>query len=585
MTIPGPTTGRVRFICTIGPRLLDPARLQELAAAGMDIARVNGSHGTLEDVRSMVGFLKTHLPRGIPILLDLPGNKVRTDNLQAPVSLAAGQRFELRPENLTFRSLHARVKAGDRISASDGAIQLEVEAVRDGVIHTVVLAGGVLANRKGLNIRGIHDSMPFDFERDTALLNLAIEDGVDYVGLSFVRSSEHVRRIKSQLVGTPVRVVSKVETIEAVQALDRILAESDTIMVDRGDLEADVGRENVPLVTKRVVCRAREVGVPVIVASQFLTTMMERPLPVMAEVSDIANAVLDGASILMLSEETAVGAHPAACVATMREIARAAERQLASEYTAVILAAGPSTGFGSLTTNKHKCMLDVGGTTIIEHQLRNLRAAGIGDERIRVLTGHNHRQLEAYLRGEGFQGRFVHNPWFATTNILTSLWLARETGNLLLLYGDIIFAKELLIDLLAAPGAAALVVDEGSTLDPESEKVRIGNGRLVAASKELDPASANGEFIGLARFDRTVAPLLFAEMEAVVKEGRIGEFLTVAFERIAARGVDILPVWTQGRPWNDNDGLSDLDRSRDLVYPAILAASRAAGPSPSGAAT
>ncbi len=563
---------RLRFICTIGPKLLNREALHELHEHGMGIARVNGSHGSIEDVRKMIEFLRANLPSGVPILLDLPGNKVRTEGITTPIDLVAGQAFDLKPENLTFRSLGARLKAGYRISAADGAIQLEVTGIENGVIQTKVIVGGKLANRKGLNIRGIHDSMPFDFERDTALLNLAIETSVDFIGLSFVRSSEHVRRIKAQLVGTPVRIVAKVETIEAVQKLDRILADSDTIMIDRGDLEADVGRENVPLITKRVIRRAKQLGVPVIVASQFLTTMLDRPLPVMAEVSDITNAVLDGADILMLSEETAIGTYPNQCVATMRHIAQNVERHLRTEYSAVILAAGPSTGFGSLTTNKHKSMLDVGGMTIIQHQLGNLRSIGITDDRITVVTGHNHRQLETYLRGEGFQGRFVFNPWYATTNILTSLWLAREPGNLVVLYGDIVFDRGILADLMTTGGGVALAIDEHSQLDPEAEKVTIESERIVRASKEIEPSRAQGEFIGLARFDAASTVLLSEEMESIVKEGRTMEFLTVALERLAARGVRLAPTYTHGRPWNDNDCLADLNRSRDVAFPSILAA-------------
>src|SRR5262249_7436866 len=153
-----------------------------------------------------------------------------------------------------------------------------------------------------------------------------------------------------------------------LEHLDHILAEADLIMLDRGDLEADIGREHVPLAQKQVVRRAQARGVPVVIASQFLTSMMTKPLPFMAEVSDVANAILDGASILMLSEETAVGDHPFDCIATLKTVAGAIDRHTAGEHEAVIMAAGASTGFGSLTANRHKCMLDVGGTTIIEHQ-------------------------------------------------------------------------------------------------------------------------------------------------------------------------------------------------------------------------
>ena len=443
---------------------------------------------------------------------------------------------------------------------------------------TRVAVGGTLLDRKGLNIRGIHASIPFDFERDISLINIAIEQRIDYVGLSFVRAPEQVRRIKSQLVGTNIKVVAKVETAEAIEQLATILRDADLIMIDRGDLEAEIGRENVPLAQKSVIKKAREAHVPVIVASQFMASMLDKPVPFMAEVSDVANAVLDRADILMLSEETAIGKHPVECIGTMKRIAQTVERVLDHEFGAVILAAGPSTGFGSLTTNKHKCMLDVGGTTIVCHQLENLRACGIRDDRITVVTGHNHAQIEHYLRGEGFGGSFVYNPWFATTNMLVSLWLARPDQNLVVLYGDIIFDPGILADVLATPDDAVLAVDADSEMTPEDEKVIVRDGRIVAASKELDPRECAGEFIGLAKFGRRAARRLFTEMENVVKAGNLMAFLTVAFEQLAAHGLPLVPCPTEKRPWADNDGLADLDHSREKIYPAILARRKAPAP-------
>ena len=306
----------------------------------MNIARVNGAHGSLDDVKNMIVHLRRDLPRGVEILLDLPGNKICTDNIPEPIPLTAGQEFVLRPDNLTYRPLYRSLKKGDMISAADGTIRLEVTAVEGEDVKTVVIVGGKLGNRKGVDVRGIHANIPFDFERDIALLGIAIETKVDSLGISFVRKVEHVRRIRAELVGTGIKTLAKIETSEAIEHLQEILAEADLIMIDRGDLEADIGRENVPLTQKQVLRRAQTAGVPVVIASQFLTSMMTKPLPFMAEVSDIANAVLDGASMLMLSEETAVGDYPFDCIATMKTVADAIERRIAGEHEAVILAAG-----------------------------------------------------------------------------------------------------------------------------------------------------------------------------------------------------------------------------------------------------
>jgi pyruvate kinase/choline kinase len=562
------------FIGTIGPKVANPKTLHALSAAGMKIARINGSHGSLDDVRHLIRTVRSHLGQATSILLDLPGNKIRTNNLSTPVALRAGETFVLKPENLTFRALHSKLGPGDRISAADGAIQLVVTGIKDTDIVTEVLVGGELANRKGINIRGIHGTIPFDFERDIALIDIAIEESVDLLGLSFVRSSEQVRRIKAQLIATGIRVVAKIETAEAVQDLDLVLAEAHMIMVDRGDLEADVGRENVPLITRRILKRANEVGIPAIVASQFLCSMLDKALPFMAEVSDISHTVLDGADILMLSEETAIGQYPELAMATLVRTAKAARSSMSNDYQALILAAGDSKGFGGLTTNKHKCMLDVGGTTIIQHQLDNLRRAGIEDDRVLVVTGHNHRQVEAYLRGEGFRGSFVYNPWYTSTNILTSIWMARPAGPTILLYGDIIFEPSILTDLLACKGDVVLAVDEASPKTPEDEKISIRDGLIYRGSKDLDPSDADGEFIGLAKLTAKGTQLLMTEMESVVRSGHLMEFLTVTFETLHRKGLSIRPCYLSGRAWNDNDTLTDLERSRDDVYAKILKAAK-----------
>lgn len=561
---------KTRFICTIGPKTLGKEWLVNLHAAGMNIARVNGAHGSLEDVARMIDCLQSDLPDGVEILLDLPGNKVRTDNFDEPVELVAGDPFVLKPENLTYRPLYKSLKGGELISAADGAIQLEVTKVDGEDIHTTVRVGGPLATRKGINIRGIHGEIPFDFERDISLLNIAIEKKIDKVGLSFVRQVEQVRRTKAQVSGTGIKVVAKVETAEAVQYLDQILADADLIMIDRGDLEAEIGKENVPLEQKAIISRASELGVDVIVASQFLTSMLDKPLPFMAEVSDVANAVLDGADILMLSEETAIGEYPVECIAMMKLVARTVEDARRREIEAVVLSAGPSTGFGSLTTNKHKCMLDVGGSTIIAHQLENLLLAGISSENVSVVTGSNYRQIEHYLTAEGYRGSFVHNPWFQTTNMATSLWLAKkDNSNLVIVYGDIVFEQSILEDLLATEGDIVCVVDQRNDLDAEDEKVILSDDRIVRASKELDLDEAHGEFIGLVRLSRRGAKKLFAELDRLVHDGDMMAFFSDVLSRLADSGIAIETCYTNGRAWSDNDTLADLGVTRESVYPRI----------------
>ncbi len=562
---------KTRFICTIGPKTASKTWLTKLHASGMNIARVNGAHGSLDDVNKMIAQLKKDLPKGVEILLDLPGNKIRTDNIAEPIMLSKGAEFVIKPDNLTYRPLYKSLKIGDQISAADGSIKLEVTAIKGEDIHTVVHVGGPLATRKGINIRGIHGEIPFDFERDIDLLNIAIDAEIDYVGLSFVRSVEQVRRIQSQLVGTSIKVIAKVETAEAVVQVDKILADAAMIMIDRGDLEAEIGKEHVPLTQKMVLKRAAEVDVPVIIASQFLTSMLDKPLPFMAEVSDIANAVLDGANILMLSEETAIGEYPEECIATMSRVASAVEDALARDFEAVILAAGPSTGFGSLTKNKHKCMLDVGGTTIINHIMKNMKLAGIPSEKVTIVTGYNNDQIEHYMGANVFDGNFVYNPWYETTNMAVSLWLAQKRdANLILCYGDIIFEPSILEDLIAAEGDIVLAIDNRSNFDAEDEKVIINSqGHVIRASKEIPDDEANGEFIGLAKISRKGSRSLWDQLGKIVREENMHSFLSDVFERIANSGQPVNSCLTHGRAWNDNDNLVDLGVSREKIYPRI----------------
>src|SRR5262245_25209591 len=245
--------------------------------------------------------------------------------------------------------------------------------------------------------------------------------------------------------------------------------------------------------------------------------MMTKPLPFMAEVSDVANAVLDGASILMLSEETAVGDYPFDCIATMRSVAEAIEGRMAGEHEAVILAAGPSKGFGSLTANKHKCMLDVGGTTIIGHQVENLGLAGIPSRSVCVVTGHHHRQIEHYLRSEGYEGTFAFNPWYQTTSLAAELWLTKKSeSNLVILASDVIFDPTILHDLLAAEGDIVLAVERRANFAEDDDKVTLAEDRVVRTAKDLPVDQAHGEFIGLAKLSRTGARRLWDEIDGLI---------------------------------------------------------------------
>ena len=448
------TPRQTRFICTIGPRTLSAEALAGLHQAGMNIARVNGSHGSLDDVRRMVAFLREHLPAGVEILLDLPGNKIRIDNIAEPI--VARRRRDLRDPARTgdvARALHAAASGRPDLGRRRRDPARRRRDPGRGHRDPRGRRGHAARPQGAQHPRHPRRRSPSTSSATSRSSTSRSSSAIDYVGLSFVRAPEQVRRIKSQLVETNIKVVAKVETAEAIEQLATILRDADLIMIDRGDLEAEIGRENVPLAQKSVIKKAREAHVPVIVASQFMTSMVDKPVPFMAEVSDIANAVLDRADILMLSEETAIGKSPRR-VHRDDEADRADRRARRSTTNTAPSSSPPvrrRVSDRSRRTSTSACSTSAARRSSATSS-RTCAPAGSATSAITVVTGHNHAQIEHYLRGEGFGGSFVYNPWFATTNMLVSLWLARPDQNLVILYGDIIFDPGILADVLATPG-------------------------------------------------------------------------------------------------------------------------------------
>lgn len=562
---------RHRVVCTISPAILkDPKMLKAFHGKGMGIARINGSYGTKEEIAAAISTLRKHLPRGVKILLDLPGNKIRIRNLKNPLVFKAGQEIVLKSDNFTYEGFPRLVKKGDIISCSDGAVKMRVVSAEKNSIRFRPLSAGTLTNGKGANISDIHHGLPFIFERDIELIGIAIENKVDLLGLSFVRRAEHVRRVRSQLIDKGIGIVAKAETKEAIEKLEDILGFADYIMLDRGDLEAEVERGMLPLVQKKVIAKCREHKKPVIVASQFLASLVDGDLPKFSEISDIANAFLDGSDYVMLSEETAVGRHPLKAIETVSDICMRVEHHIDKSVRVKILAAGFSSDLGSLTTHKHKCLLDVGGQTIIEHQLENLMRCGVSSENAQVITGYNYQQLEEYLRSGGHKARFVYNPWYLSTNLLVSLWMSgRPDAACVVLYGDIVFDWHILSDLLKRSDDFCLVVDRKKKFDAEDEKVIIQKDKIIRIGKDIDTSLADAEFIGMAKLSAAGARLLYDEMDRIVRTGNLMTFIAQAFENLIAAGHRLGFLETKGRPWADNDTLVDLKYTQHEVFPRI----------------
>ena len=348
---------RTKIVATIGPASSDEALLLRLIGAGMDAARLNFSHGTHADhgkSAARVRDAQTALSRPLALIADLQGPKLRIGDLAAPVLLEVGERVVVaggettRPDDLPVAPavLGAVLAPAIEVLVDDGHVRLRVEQVEDGRAICRVLTGGVVEQHKGVNIPGVALPVPSLTAKDLADLDFALELGVDYVALSFVRSRADVAALRARIeaAGSHAWVIAKIELKEAVDALDDILDEADAVMIARGDLGVEVGPARVPLLQKSIILAALERGKPAITATQMLETMVHRPEPTRAEASDVANAILDGTSALMLSAETAIGEYPVEAVGTMAQIARAVEPSLGYRHQLPAAAEEPTVG-------------------------------------------------------------------------------------------------------------------------------------------------------------------------------------------------------------------------------------------------
>lgn len=329
-----------KIVCTIGPASNTPERIEQLLRAGMNVARLNFSHGDLQEKLAVIRLIRDraarwHVP--VAILQDLAGPKIRVGVIpSAPVELKSGQTFTLtgrrvkgdaREVSVTYPRLARDVKPGDTILLSDGALELMVKEVRGPDIHCRVVVGGPLGSHKGINVPGRTISAAILTAKDKRDLAFGLEQGVDYVALSFVRTPEDVQVVRRFMkrVRRFAPIIAKIEKHEAVTNIERILDGVDGVMVARGDLGVEIPIENVPRVQKMVIQKANRAGKPVITATQMLKSMVDSPRPTRAEVTDIANAVADGTDAVMLSEETAMGRYPVQAVQVMGRVLRAAE--------------------------------------------------------------------------------------------------------------------------------------------------------------------------------------------------------------------------------------------------------------------
>ncbi len=409
---------RAKIVCTLGPATESLDAIRMLVASGMNVARLNMSHGSHAEQLARYQNVRQAADesgKAVGILADLQGPKIRLGKFAAgKVQINAGDRFTITIDDIdgtaqrastTYKGLPGDVKPGDRILIDDGRVALQAVSVTETDVVTEVVEGGFVSNHKGINLPGVAVSVPALSEKDVEDLRWALRTGVDMIALSFVRNAadyEDVRRIMDE-EGIKVPVIAKIEKPQAVENLDEIIEAFDGIMVARGDLGVELPLEQVPLVQKQCILKARLAGRPVIVATQMLDSMEHASRPTRAETSDVANAVLDGADALMLSGETSVGEHPFEAVQTMARIIEHMEQHALSSVPHLpYIESDPRTG-----------LVVTWAATEVAHALKARYLVAFTE------TGHSARALARHRRDTPL---LAFTPHQRTRSILALVW-------------------------------------------------------------------------------------------------------------------------------------------------------------------
>jgi pyruvate kinase len=414
------TERRAKIVATLGPASNTEPVVRNLVRAGVDVVRLNFSHGTLDEKLALIQLIRMvsrEERKPLCILGDLQGPKIRTSTLQdhQPVLLQAGQQFVITPREVTgtsslvgttFKTLAENVEQGSRILLSDGLIELRVHQVLGEDVVCEIVNGGLLGEKKGINLPGIPVRVPSLTEKDAEDLEFALKNGLDAIAVSFVRTAEDVCLVRNRVtaLGGETWIIAKLEKPQAIEHLDAILNVADAIMVARGDLGVELPPEQVPAIQKHIIRRAADFRKPVITATQMLESMIENPRPTRAEVSDVANAVYDGTDAVMLSGESAVGKYPVEAVSMMARIVVDAERHIKEQ----------STDRRQHRRNQLSIAETICEATAHASDDLNLRAIAVFTE-----SGQTARQLSKYHPSAPI---FALSPAEVTINRLNLLW-------------------------------------------------------------------------------------------------------------------------------------------------------------------
>jgi pyruvate kinase len=315
------------LIVTLGPAMQDAERLRRVAAKADCLFRINGAHAAqMDQVRRTIAFVRGALPDA-KLLIDLPGNKIRVAHVEEPIRLTEGKTFNLFHHQFNYKEFHRFLRPGQTVLANDSLFRFEVKRIESAYVEFLSHSDGELVNNKGFHLQGETLGLPFLFDKDKELIAVGVGEGIHALGLSFIRTAADVDDARAAVNSKAMRLIGKVETLAAVANIDAILGKLESILVDRGDLSAESGMLELPRLQALILEAARERGVKVFLATQFLRNMTENSVPLIAEAIDLHNTLRGGVSGLQLSEETAIGRYPEECVdfvMEMRKIAAAA---------------------------------------------------------------------------------------------------------------------------------------------------------------------------------------------------------------------------------------------------------------------
>lgn len=332
---------KTKIVCTVGPASNSASKIENMIKNGMNVARLNFSHGSLSEHKKNIKLIQSvssKLNQIVTILIDLPGSKIRVGKLQSePITLKKGDQLTLTTKDvlgkptlipIKYKNLTENVRKGNKIYINDGLVELKAEYVTTDEVRCKVITGGIVLSHKGVNIPGARLSVESVTDKDIKIVDFGLKHGVDTFGLSFIKNADDILRVRdfARKKGKPVYIIAKIERREAIKNFDEILKVVDGVMVARGDLGLEIPLQEVPVVQKKLIRKANLASRPVIIATQMLESMTDSTRPTRAEVTDVANAILDGADAVMLSEETAIGKYPVEAVKMMVKISTYIER-------------------------------------------------------------------------------------------------------------------------------------------------------------------------------------------------------------------------------------------------------------------